>query len=240
MAALAFFGVLLIAFGPFAALYIMVINKKAVNAVICMLSAFLMMLALVMCGITWALFSTAHLWFTVIYSVLWIELFRLLLYKLYSSYEIGIARLTPVRVFTVGDDVTSALACGLGSALAQSSLFCVQTLADASSRATAYSDTCPHINVFYSTALHTLAFGVLNIAWTVMMFKARRDNVKLPIVVVVVSHLFASLLTLVGNCSVSLPVLFVLAVGLCAYTVALHRLSHQPRRLYTQSQSQQS
>eukprot|EP00299_Pterocystis_sp_00344_P007711 c2622_g1_i1.p1 GENE.c2622_g1_i1~~c2622_g1_i1.p1 ORF type:complete len:233 (+),score=31.81 c2622_g1_i1:19-717(+) len=212
MGAVSFFAVFFLSLGPVIAVYTTLVNKKAVNSVLSILSAFIWVIGLVLCAATWMILSPIKdvFWFICLYGTMWQEGVRYLLYQMLCLYQRSLAKVGESAEI----NVNTYLACGVGIAFGYTSVFVIQALVESASSASLFSDKCEHMNIFFSTALHSLCFGVLNCVWTVMMFVALQNKTRRFVAVVVVSHFLASLMTTAGDCAVSLPLLIVLSFGL--------------------------
>jgi len=85
-----------------------------------------------------------------------------------------------------------------------------------------FVDACPHIPLVLLSAINCVLFIIMHVALMVIAFPAFRNQNMAIIGAVALLHMFASLITLfntgAGGCSISLPLLFVLVIGLASGT----------------------
>eukprot|EP01118_Nematostelium_gracile_P006152 TRINITY_DN1978_c0_g1_i1.p1 TRINITY_DN1978_c0_g1~~TRINITY_DN1978_c0_g1_i1.p1 ORF type:complete len:133 (+),score=22.76 TRINITY_DN1978_c0_g1_i1:53-451(+) len=89
----------------------------------------------------------------------------------------------------------------------------VPVLWEAIGPAAAFSPACPSVNLFMTSGLIAHAFGMLNVLWTIISFDGFQKRSWKQIVGVIVSHLAASMLTLLnvngGSCYAAIILVFV-------------------------------
>eukprot|EP01012_Entosiphon_sulcatum_P064789 TRINITY_DN9363_c0_g1_i1.p1 TRINITY_DN9363_c0_g1~~TRINITY_DN9363_c0_g1_i1.p1 ORF type:complete len:296 (-),score=38.07 TRINITY_DN9363_c0_g1_i1:29-883(-) len=172
-----FFGVLgcvLQAYGPCVPLYIYFLRARPQLNLICIAGGFFYVLAAMFVAVLWHIPGMEdHSAVTVALGVLFIELFRVLFFKVIHWAETGFSAkgahlyLSPFAMAPI------ALASGLGFGLVESLLqFGTLLSFEVQNPLATYYDTssCPNIPFLYSQALHALCFLLLNVCWMVIAF----------------------------------------------------------------------
>eukprot|EP00455_Lapot_gusevi_P056681 TRINITY_DN9482_c0_g1_i2.p1 TRINITY_DN9482_c0_g1~~TRINITY_DN9482_c0_g1_i2.p1 ORF type:complete len:239 (-),score=50.84 TRINITY_DN9482_c0_g1_i2:21-737(-) len=211
-----FFGCLFIAYGPAAALFFMIVAKKAQLVIVSVSSAFCWLVSIMFAATIWFIIPPLRdsYGFFLPIGVLFQEVGRYVFFRLYHKAESSFSVVATNGVLFPMTDLSSALAAGLGFGLTHSVLMYGSVLAAASGPGTLYSSNCPQMSTFTLSALNSLWYTLSHVCWMIVAFDGFRRQSLLGIFYVVFAHLLASLLTLLNltsnGCVVSLPLEFVL------------------------------
>jgi len=203
MTVMEFFGCSFLAFGPPFALFVFTIAHDPVRIIILIASAFFWLLSLLLSSLWWFIVSPLReqLAFGVVFSVLFQELFRFLIYILLRKAEGGLKKVTAdVHTQLVDNKHILAYVAGLGFGLMSGAFALINVLADSVGPGTVGLREGGDSPLFFITSsITTLCFIFLHTVWGVTFFHAL-DNKNLWLVAsVVISHLIASLLTLLNS-----------------------------------------
>ncbi|KAF8796233.1 Gamma-secretase subunit Aph-1 like protein [Argiope bruennichi] len=176
MTVMEFFGCAMIAFGPSAAMLAITIAKDPIRIIILISSAFFWLLSLLLSSILWNVVVPLRkeLAFGVVFSVIFQELFRFLVYK--------ILRIGSFNWQTNLSSIFGKTEVGFKKIFKS---WC---------RA-----TCPETDLFLAYAFTTLAFTLLHTFWGVIYFHAWDNRSYAKIAYVFLSHLLISTLTLCNS-----------------------------------------
>lgn len=197
MTLMVFFGCAFIAFGPALALFSLTVAKDAQQVIVLIASAFFWLLSLLLSSIWWTVVSPLkkHLAFGIAFSVIFQELFRLAFYKLMRKADEGLLSMinnqTPLRKHRI------AYVSGLGYGIISGLFAMVNVLADITGPGSLGLNGDPQ-NFLIVSAFLTSCFVLLNTFWGVIWFNAWDHKKWINIVLVVASHLFVSLITLLN------------------------------------------
>lgn len=207
-----FFGCAFLAFGPPLAMFIFTIAHEPIRIIMLIASAFFWLISLLLSSVLWYIVVPLqdYLAFGLVFSVLFQESFRYLLYWVLRRAEKGLDKLTTINVADSRD--AFAYVCGLGFGIMSGSFALVNVLADAVGPGTMGLRSGTEYFFIVSSAT-TLCLILLHTFWSVIFFSAL-DRKKWGLVIwVVVSHLFVSCMTLLNRYQVYMVTL------LTAYTV---------------------
>jgi len=204
MTLLEFSGCALIAFGPPLALFIFTIAHDPLRVIILMASAFFWLLSLLLSSILW--FAVVplrnHLSFGMVFSVLFQELFRFIIYILLSKAEAGLKKVS-IHQGNAGRSLVEnkhlmAYVAGLGFGVISGAFAMVNVLADSSGPGTVgiYGDSSWF---FLTSALTTLCFIFLHIFWGILFFNGLNQKSYIEVGAVISSHLLLSCLTILNQ-----------------------------------------
>lgn len=197
MTLMVFFGCAFIAFGPALALFSLTVAKDAQQVIVLIASAFFWLLSLLLSSIWWTVVSPLkkHLAFGITFSVIFQELFRLAFYKLMRKADEGLLSMinnqTPLRKHRI------AYVSGLGYGIISGLFAMVNVLADITGPGSLGLKGDLQ-NFLILSAFLTSCFVLLNTFWGVIWFNAWDQKKWINIVLVVASHLFVSLITLLN------------------------------------------
>ncbi|KAJ7382712.1 Notch receptor processing [Desmophyllum pertusum] len=197
MTLMVFFGCAFIAFGPAFALFSLTVAKDAQQVIVLIASAFFWLLSLLLSSIWWTVVSPLkkHLAFGIAFSVIFQELFRLAFYKLMRKADEGLLSMinnqSPLRKHRI------AYVSGLGYGIISGLFAMVNVLADITGPGSLGLQGDPQ-NFLIVSAFLTSCFVLLNTFWGVIWFNAWDDKKWFNIFLVVASHLFVSLMTLMN------------------------------------------
>jgi len=231
-------GVVLLGFGPSAALFVTVVARRSQLVLLSVTAAFACLVALVVAGAFWAAYegssslslqSVAAV--TVVQAVLLQELGR---YLFLEAYRVGDEKILEL----VGDgvhkspflDFSSAIAVGVGFGLMSTLLMYGGVLEASLAPGDYFTESCPKVSGFVISAMLALLFQVMHLALTIIALDAVRRRKKAPmdalvrLLLVVGIHMAASLLSLINSdvdygCKVGLPLQAI--VVLCSVGAAV-------------------
>lgn len=183
-----FFGCILIGFGPISALFFLVIAKRAQLVILTLSGAFLWLVAILVTASLWHILPplTTSLAATIPVAVIIQEIFRVLLFFLYTKTETAVKRVTTSSHQLPLNDMTSALATGLGVASMHAVLMFGSLVASSTgARGAAFSSSCESIPLVFSAALSTLPLTLMDVALMILAFDGYRKRSGLEIAAVV-------------------------------------------------------
>ncbi|XP_015119124.1 gamma-secretase subunit Aph-1 [Diachasma alloeum] len=212
MAVMDFFGCALLAFGPPLALFTFTVSVEPIRIIILIASAFFWLISLLLSSILWyaVVPLQKHLAFGLVFSVLFQEGFRFLLYCVLRKAEKGLEKVTTAHV--ADSRHIFAYVCGLGFGFMSGAFALVNVLADAVGPGT-MGLRQGNEYFFILSAATTLCFILLHTFWGVIFFSALDRKNWGQLAWVVCSHLFVSCMTLLNKLEVCGPTL------LAAYAV---------------------
>ncbi|XP_046400044.1 gamma-secretase subunit Aph-1 [Ischnura elegans] len=200
MTLMEFFGCTFIAFGPPLAMFTFTIAKDPIRIIILIASAFFWLLSLLLSSILWFLVIPlkSYLAFGLVFSVLFQELFRFLIYKLLCKAEMGLRRVTDAGTHASNSKHVLAYVSGLGFGVMSGAFSLVNVLADAIGPAT--MGLRDGTDMFFVTSAATsLCIILLHTFWGVIFFSAVDKNNYLQLLWVLGSHMLVSCLTLLNR-----------------------------------------
>ncbi|XP_012286331.1 gamma-secretase subunit Aph-1 [Orussus abietinus] len=198
MTVMDFFGCAFLAFGPPLAMFTFTVAAEPIRIIILIASAFFWLLSLLFSSALWYAVVPLrnHLAFGLVYSVLFQEAFRYLLYWLLRKAEKGLEKVTTVHV--ADSRHTFAYVCGMGFGFMSGAFALVNVLADAVGPGTMGLRQGTEY-FFIISATTTLCFILLHTFWGVVFFSALDHKKWIQIAWVVCSHLFVSCMTLLNR-----------------------------------------
>lgn len=219
-----FFGCAFIAFGPAFAMFVLTVARDHQQVIVLIASAFFWLISLLISSIWWMIVSPlkTQLAFGMSFSVIFQELFRFAYYKLIKKADEGLLSMinhqTPLRKHRI------AYVAGLGYGIMSGLFAMVNVLADITGPGSMGLHGDPQ-NFLIVSAFLTSCFVLLNTFWGVIWFDAWDNKKIVNIVVVVGSHLFVSLMTLLNAynqyvASLACAYLTMVAMGALAFKVA--------------------
>ncbi|EDW77586.1 uncharacterized protein Dwil_GK24580 [Drosophila willistoni] len=193
-----FFGCTFIAFGPPFALFIFTIGHDPVRIIILIAAAFFWLLSLLLSSLLWFAVIPLRdvLAFGVIFSVIFQECFRYIIYRILRSTEQGLHAVAEDTRVTDNKHILAYVS-GLGFGIISGMFALVNVLADMSGPGTMGLKGGSEF-FFITSAAQALSIILLHTFWSVIFFNAFDTNNYLHIGYVVGSHLFVSLLTLLN------------------------------------------
>ncbi|CAD6999647.1 gamma-secretase subunit Aph-1 [Ceratitis capitata] len=193
-----FFGCAFIAFGTPFAMFVFTIANDSIRIIILIAAAFFWLLSLLASSLLWfALVPIReYLWFGVIFSVLFQESFRYIIYRILRRTEQGLQAVSE-NPGVIENKHILAYVSGLGFGIISGLFSMVNLLADMSGPGTMGLKGGSDIFLITS-ATQALAMILLHTFWSVIFFNAFDINNYFHIVYVVVTHLFVSLITLLN------------------------------------------
>jgi len=201
MTALTFFGCAFTAYGTPLALFAFTVAKDPVKIIILILSAFFWLLSLLFSSILWIAVVPLkeQLAFGLVFSVLFQELFRFLIYLMLKRADTYLKKLTEneeTQIFA--NKHMLAYVVGLGFGLMSGAFSLVNVLADSLGPGTVGMKGEPQ-NFFLVSAAMTLCMILLHTAWGVIFFSSLDTGSYGLTLYVVASHMLVSCLTLVNQ-----------------------------------------
>ncbi|XP_015594338.1 gamma-secretase subunit Aph-1 [Cephus cinctus] len=198
MTVMDFFGCAFLAFGPPLAMFTFTVAVEPIRIIILIASAFFWLISLLISSALWYAVVPLqdHLAFGLVFSVLFQEAFRYLLYWVLRKAERGLERVTTAHV--ADSRHVFAYVCGLGFGFMSGAFALVNVLADAVGPGTMGLRQGSEY-FFIISAATTLCFIFLHTFWGIIFFSAF-DHKKWGLVTWVIgSHLFASCMTLLNR-----------------------------------------
>jgi len=196
-----FFGCALTAYSPPLALFIVTIAKDPVRVIILILSAFFWLLSLLISSIIWfaAVPLREKLAFGLVFSIIFQEIFRFLIYLLLSKADAYLRKLTEnesTRIFANRHILSYVV--GLGFGMMSGAFSLVNVLADSIGPGTVGFNGEPQ-DFFMVSALQGMAMILLQTFWGVIAFDALDRKKWMNLVYVWSTHLLVSCLTLLNE-----------------------------------------
>lgn len=221
-----FFGCTFLTFGPPFAMFVFTIAHDPVRIIILIAAAFFWLLSLLLSSLLWFVVVPLrkHLIFGVIFSVLFQEAFRYIIYKILRKAENGLKKITDASATLIDNKHILAYVSGLGFGIISGAFSLVNILADAVGPATMGLKTGNEM-FFLTSSATSLCFILLHTFWSVIFFNGFDVKNKLQVGYVITSHLLVSCLTLLNRYqiySASLIPLYsiVLFTGIYAFKIA--------------------
>ncbi|XP_030383059.1 gamma-secretase subunit Aph-1 [Scaptodrosophila lebanonensis] len=193
-----FFGCTFIAFGPPFALFVFTIANDPVRIIILIAAAFFWLLSLLLSSLLWFAVVPLRdvLVFGVVFSVLFQECFRYIIYRILRSTEQGLHAVAEDSRITDNKHILAYVS-GLGFGLVSGMFALVNLLADMTGPGTMGYNGGTEI-FFVVSAVQALSIVLLHTFWSVIFFNACDNNKYVQISYVVGSHMLVSLLTLLN------------------------------------------
>jgi len=172
--------------------------------IIAIVSAFFWICSLLVSASIWSILPFIRtLWmFVTVYGVFVQEAFRFALLKLLIRVESFIRthiHLSVVESAVPLNDMTTALASGVGFGTMHAIVMLGNVLFKSSGKGTFYTDSCPQIPLLYLTACLALLFMVLDVLLMCRMLVAIREDRSSELGTVVVLHSAASVVTVIDS-----------------------------------------
>lgn len=202
MTVTAFFGCAFTAYGPALAMFVLTIAHDPVRVIILILSAFFWLLSLLLSSLLWFAIVPLKdtLAFGLVFSVLFQETFRVLIYLLLRKADAFMKKLTEneeTQIFANRHILSYVV--GLGFGLMSGAFSMVNVLADSVGPGTVgLMDNTPK-DFFMVSAVLCLCMIFLNTFWGVLAFDALDKRRWANLIFVWVSHLTVSCLTLLNQ-----------------------------------------
>jgi len=196
-----FFGCALTAYGLPLALFLFTISRDPVKIIILILSAFFWLLSLLLSAILWTAVVPLRdqLAFGLVFSVLFQELFRFLIYLMLDKADTYLKKLTETEETQIfANKHILAYVVGLGFGLMSGAFSLVNVLADSLGPGTLGFNGEPP-NFFVVSALMTLCMVLLHTTWGVVFFSSLDTGTYWQTAYVVLSHLLVSCLSLLNS-----------------------------------------
>ncbi|KAK6636154.1 hypothetical protein RUM43_009806 [Polyplax serrata] len=189
-----FFGCSFLAFGPPLAMFICTIAIDPIRIIILIASSFFWLLSLLISSFLWFIIPGQHLSYGLLYSVLFQELFRFIVYKLIRSAEGGLKKITDNETQIIENKHILAYVAGLGFGLMSGLFALINVLADSVGPATMGLHQGSE-KFFITSAATTLCFILLHTFWGVIFFSAIDCKNYMNLCWVLLTHLVVSALT---------------------------------------------
>lgn len=224
MTAVEFFGCAFLAFGPPLAMFIFTIAINPIRIIILIASSFFWLLSLLISSLIWFVVPIQHLSFGLVFSVLFQEIFRFIVYKLLRSAEGGLKKITDNETQLTENKHILAYVSGLGFGIMSGMFALINVLADSVGPGTMGLIQGSQ-NFFMTSAATTLCFILLHTFWGIIFFSAIDNKHYLNLGWVVLSHLAVSGLTFLNQqeyyAASLVPAYIIMALtGLLAFKVA--------------------
>lgn len=197
MTVMEFFGCAFLAFGPPLAMFTFTVATESIRIIILIASAFFWLISLLLSSILWYAVVPLqnHLAFGLVFSVLFQEAFRYLLYWVLRKAERGLEKVITTHV--MDSRHIFAYVSGLGFGLMSGAFALANILADIVGPGTMGLKHGTEY-FFIVSAATTLCFILLHTFWSVIFFSALDRKNWGQIIWVVASHLFVSCMTLLN------------------------------------------
>ncbi|KRT78136.1 hypothetical protein AMK59_7235 [Oryctes borbonicus] len=192
-----FFGCTFLAFGPPLAMFIFTVAHDPVRIIVLIAAAFFWLLSLILSSLWWYIFLpvTKELVLGVIFSVMFQEVFRYLIYKILRKTEDGLKKITDDTTQLIDNKHLSAYVSGLGFGIMSGSFAMVNVIADAVGPGTMGLKSGTEM-FFITSAATCLCFILLHTFWGVIFFNALDNKCRIQLAYVILSHLLVSCITL--------------------------------------------
>lgn len=210
-------GCVLVAYSVPFAFFCLLIARKPVLLVVCLISAGFCLGSLFVSSIIWrvipSLQESKHAAATLVISTTLVELTRVAFLRIYARAERGFAAVSTNAIVFPMTDLYSGLgeqhllaltaqtvaAAGVGFGVTSTALIHGAVLASARGPGTHFSPECPEMSTIQLTAWYALCFNIMHICWMVISLDGLRIRGFYRIVFVVAAHLFAALSTMVSK-----------------------------------------
>jgi anterior pharynx defective protein 1 len=210
------FGVIansLVAFGPIAAIAILLVSKRSHLSIISVVGAFAWMLSNVISAVLWvAIPPLKASWLWVIPSgVVVQEIMRYGFYCLYARSEKAIVKAmhgttTQTQQSTQDvprdvplNDLSSSFSSGVGYGLMQSIVVFGSVLENGFGDGTYYTTSCSAVSLFTLTAFTTCFVSIMQISWMIIAFNGYRNISFVRIFLLFLLHLGSSMTSLLNQ-----------------------------------------
>ncbi|GJQ82789.1 aph-1 [Trypoxylus dichotomus] len=192
-----FFGCTFLAFGPPLAMFIFTVAHDPVRIIVLIAAAFLWLLSLILSSLWWYIFLpvTKDLALGLIFSVIFQEVFRYLIYKILRRTEDGLKKITDDATQLIDNKHISAYVSGLGFGIMSGSFAMVNVIADSVGPGTMGLKSGTEM-FFITSAATCLCFILLHTFWGVIFFNALDNKCRTQLAYVILSHLLVSSITL--------------------------------------------
>ena len=202
MTVTAFFGCALTAYGPALAMFVLTIAHDPVRVIILILSAFFWLLSLLLSSLLWfaVIPLKETLAFGLVFSVLFQETFRVLIYILLRKADAFMKKLTEneeTKIFANRHILSYVV--GLGFGMMSGIFSLINVLADSVGPGTVGLMNSTPKDFFMVSAVLCLCSIFLNTFWGVIAFDALDRKKWVNLAAVWVSHLAVSCLTLLNQ-----------------------------------------
>jgi len=225
MGYLMFTGCFLFAFSPAIAIFIQLLASNARLIILTIGSSFFWLVSILLASIWWTVIPPLRdvYYWTLIWGILFQEVFRIVFFKLYAKAEDGFIRKRQTsRLTTHPDNFKAAIAFGVGSGVTHSLVSYVTILWEALGPGSIFSPSCPSISLFFISALFSFCFQMFHILWSIVSFDGYRERNYIKMGSVLICHIVVSYLTLLnqsgGSCVAAIVLVFLLLGGYTAYT----------------------
>lgn len=200
MTVLEFFGCTFLAFGPPLAMFIITIAHDPVRIIILIAAAFFWLLSLLVSSLWWFIVIPLRkeLVFGLVFSIVFQEAFRYLTYTIIRKAENGLKKITDDSTQLIENKHILAYVSGMGFGIMSGLFSLVNIVADAIGPGT--MGLKGGTELFFITSSATcLCFVLLHTFWSIIFFHALDTKNIVQLSYVVVSHLFASCITLLNK-----------------------------------------
>lgn len=221
-----FFGCAFLAFSPPFAMFVLTIAPDPVRVIILIAAAFFWLLSLLTSSFWWFIVVPLRkeLAFGLVFSVIFQEIFRYLIYKILRKAENGLKKITDNSAALIENKHILAYVSGLGFGIISGAFSLVNVLADSLGPGTVGLNSGNEM-FFLTSAVITLCFVLLHTLWGVIFFNALDTGNKLQLGYVFFSHLLASSLTLINRYQIYTATIvplygILLVTGVLAFKVA--------------------
>lgn len=225
MTTVEFVGCILIAFGPPLAMFLFTVAHDPVRIIILIAAAFFWLLSLLLSSLWWFIVAPLRkqLIFGLVFSVIFQEVFRYMIYKILRKAESGLKKITDDSTQLIENKHILAYVSGLGFGIISGAFSLVNVLADAIGPGTMGLKSGTEM-FFITSSVMGLSFILLHTFWGVIFFNALDNGNKLQLSYVIVSHLGASLITLLNTLQIYsatiIPLYFILLLtAIYAYKI---------------------
>uniref|UniRef100_A0A1B0GKH2 Gamma-secretase subunit Aph-1 n=1 Tax=Lutzomyia longipalpis TaxID=7200 RepID=A0A1B0GKH2_LUTLO len=194
-----FFGCACLAFGAPLAMFTFTIAHDPIRIIILIAAAFFWLLALLLSSLVWFIVVPLRgfLAFGLVFSVIYQEAFRYVIYKILRKTEKGLQEVADNVRVTENKHILAYVS-GLGFGIISGAFAIINILADAVGPATMGLLSGSEI-FFLTSSAQTLCTILLHTFWSVIFFNALDTSRYTHIAYVVLSHLFVSCLTLLNR-----------------------------------------
>uniref|UniRef100_A0A7G3A851 Putative aph-1 n=1 Tax=Lutzomyia longipalpis TaxID=7200 RepID=A0A7G3A851_LUTLO len=194
-----FFGCACLAFGAPLAMFTFTIAHDPIRIIILIAAAFFWLLALLLSSLVWFIVVPLRgfLAFGLVFSVIYQEAFRYVIYKILRKTEKGLQEVADNVRVTENKHILAYVS-GLGFGIISGAFAIINILADQVGPATMGLLSGSEI-FFLTSSAQTLCTILLHTFWSVIFFNALDTSRYTHIAYVVLSHLFVSCLTLLNR-----------------------------------------
>ncbi|XKL65659.1 hypothetical protein PGB90_009079 [Kerria lacca] len=220
-----FFGCAFTAFGPAFAMFYWTIMHDPIRIIILIASSFFWLCSLLFSSSLWFIFPNKDwVFFGVLTSIFFQEIFRYLVYKILRKSEQGLRQVTETNSAITTSTHLLSYVSGLGFGIISGAFSLVNILAEIKGPGTMGLHGGNEYFCLFS-ALFTMCFVFLHTFWSIIFFNGFDTHNRMLVLYVIISHVFVSCITLLNRdelygTTVSFIFIITIISGVLSYRIA--------------------